>query len=184
MKKNVLSSKLFFERVRFLEKEWRKFNDDGTYTVRTCGWSPPGDHPVGCGMKLRVKDAIIGFGAAGVYSATIPKLIGAWFAPRKRGRAMSLITPGDVLTGACLGLLMPVFSDYYPPELRGSGAGTISTMGLVGRFFGPMLAGVVADATGVITSAFGFGAIAMIVAAAIAFTLPNLRTKSAIKANA
>ncbi len=24
--------------------------------VRTCGWSPPGDHPVGCGMILHVKD--------------------------------------------------------------------------------------------------------------------------------
>lgn len=29
---------------------------DGTYKVRTCAWSPPGDHPVGCGMYLTVKD--------------------------------------------------------------------------------------------------------------------------------
>ena len=29
---------------------------DGTIKVRTCGWSPPGDHPVGCGMYLKVKD--------------------------------------------------------------------------------------------------------------------------------
>lgn len=29
---------------------------DGTYKVRTCAWSPPGDHPVGCGMYITVKD--------------------------------------------------------------------------------------------------------------------------------
>lgn len=39
-----------------MEKEWKKIHEDGSYTVRTCGWSPPGDHPVGCGMKLTVKD--------------------------------------------------------------------------------------------------------------------------------
>jgi anaerobic selenocysteine-containing dehydrogenase len=39
-----------------MEKQWKKQNEDGTYTVRTCGWSPPGDHPVGCGMKLTIKD--------------------------------------------------------------------------------------------------------------------------------
>lgn len=39
-----------------MEREWKKYNNDGSYTVRTCGWSPPGDHPVGCGMKLHVKD--------------------------------------------------------------------------------------------------------------------------------
>lgn len=39
-----------------MENQWKKQQEDGTYTVRTCGWSPPGDHPVGCGMKLHVKD--------------------------------------------------------------------------------------------------------------------------------
>ena len=29
---------------------------DGTFKCRTCAWSPPGDHPVGCGMYLTVKD--------------------------------------------------------------------------------------------------------------------------------
>ena len=29
---------------------------DGTFKMRTCVWSPPGDHPVGCGMYLTVKD--------------------------------------------------------------------------------------------------------------------------------
>lgn len=38
-----------------MNKEWKHENEDGSYTVRTCGWSPPGDHPVGCGMKLHVK---------------------------------------------------------------------------------------------------------------------------------
>jgi len=39
-----------------MKKEWKTQNADGSYTVRTCGWSPPGDHPVGCGMKLTIKD--------------------------------------------------------------------------------------------------------------------------------
>lgn len=39
-----------------MKKEWMEKHADGSYTVRTCGWSPPGDHPVGCGMKLHVKD--------------------------------------------------------------------------------------------------------------------------------
>ncbi|BAE85315.1 molybdopterin-dependent oxidoreductase [Desulfitobacterium hafniense] len=39
-----------------MEKQWKKTLDDGSYTVRTCGWSPPGDHPVGCGMILTVKE--------------------------------------------------------------------------------------------------------------------------------
>ncbi|NTW29239.1 MAG: molybdopterin-dependent oxidoreductase [Coriobacteriia bacterium] len=29
---------------------------DGVIKFRTCAWSPPGDHPVGCGMYLHVKD--------------------------------------------------------------------------------------------------------------------------------
>ena len=29
---------------------------DGVLKVRTCAWSPPGDHPVGCGVCLYVKD--------------------------------------------------------------------------------------------------------------------------------
>lgn len=29
---------------------------DGVMRVRTCAWSPPGDHPVGCGMFITVKD--------------------------------------------------------------------------------------------------------------------------------
>ena len=31
-------------------------DEDGVLKVRTCGWSPPGDHPVGCGMFIHVKD--------------------------------------------------------------------------------------------------------------------------------
>lgn len=38
-----------------MQKAWKVQNEDGSYTVRTCGWSPPGDHPVACGMKLTVK---------------------------------------------------------------------------------------------------------------------------------
>ena len=30
--------------------------EDGVLKVRTCAWSPPGDHPVGCGLIVTVKD--------------------------------------------------------------------------------------------------------------------------------
>lgn len=34
---------------------WRQ--EENGYTItRTCAWSPPGDHPVGCGLRLYVKD--------------------------------------------------------------------------------------------------------------------------------
>lgn len=301
--------------------------------------------------------AVVGFGASGLFSATIPKLIGEWFHPSKRGRAMSLITPGGVLTGAAFGIMLPrlskaygwqttaiilgvvailctvviymivrnrpsekgltpvgapadtvvdntppakegsfkevlkmkttwhvssmfifyqvasmvgiafvaisfvnggftpvqgglavtiynlcqlvgqqiwgpmsdhlerktvigiasiwwviatigyvlvygstlntmyiliglmgvgmgivpvilaIFSDYFPKEVRGTGAGTVSTLGLIGRFFGPMVAGIIADATGSITGAFAFGAATMLIAGIIAFTLPSLKTR-------
>jgi anaerobic selenocysteine-containing dehydrogenase len=41
--------------VHGMQKEWRT-EKDGVLVVRTCAWSPPGDHPVGCGLKLHVKD--------------------------------------------------------------------------------------------------------------------------------
>lgn len=37
-------------------KSYAEKVDDSTYKVRTCAWSPPGDHPVGCGLILTVKD--------------------------------------------------------------------------------------------------------------------------------
>ena len=39
-----------------MDAEWKKTLEDGTEIVRTCAWSPPGCHPVGCGLKLHVKD--------------------------------------------------------------------------------------------------------------------------------
>ena len=34
-----------------METAWK--SDEGELIrVRTCGWSPPGDHPVGCGMFI------------------------------------------------------------------------------------------------------------------------------------
>lgn len=303
--------------------------------------------------------ALVGFGVAGIYSATIPKLIGAWFHPSKRGRAMSLITPGGVLTAAALGIVAPKlskaygwqntfvilgvvalactiliyvivrnraadkgltpigspldvivdsappakeggfgevlkmritwhlgimyifwqlafmtvtvflavsvsgagftaaqaglavtiyslcqlvgqqiwgplsdrierkfvigiagawwavfsiayifvygsglsnmyvvvglmgvgmgmvpvllasFTDYFPKEVRGTGAGVISTFAIVGRFFGPMVAGIVADATGKVSSVFGFAGAMMLIAVLIALTLPRVRNKTA-----
>ena len=35
---------------------WKQKLDDGTEVIRTCAWSPPGCHPVGCGLRLFVKD--------------------------------------------------------------------------------------------------------------------------------
>lgn len=316
-------------------------------------------------VKAIILYALVGFGCAGIYSATIPKLIGEWFTPSKRGRAMSLITPGGVITGAVLGILVPrlagkygwestftilgtvavivtiiiciiiknrpeemglrpvgesqetsvqqsvkveagreqttytsldvlkmkitwhlgtmyifwqlgymactaflaaavvaagydaktaglavtiynlfqlvgqqiwgplsdrwerkrvigisncwwgifafgfilsygkslgllyvmialmgigignvpvllaAFSDYYPKEIRGTGTGVISTLATIGRFFGPLLAGIIADAAGNLTSAFAFAAIMMFVAALIAATLPRIRSQAA-----
>ncbi len=36
--------------------EWKTEQPDGSTVFRTCAWSPPGDHPVGCGVELTVKD--------------------------------------------------------------------------------------------------------------------------------
>jgi anaerobic selenocysteine-containing dehydrogenase len=38
------------------EKSWVTSENDGTYKVRTCVWSAPGDHPVGCGVIVTVKN--------------------------------------------------------------------------------------------------------------------------------
>ncbi|MGB9859764.1 MAG: molybdopterin-dependent oxidoreductase [Moorellaceae bacterium] len=36
--------------------EWKKTLEDGTEVIRTCAWSPPGCHGVGCGLRLYVKN--------------------------------------------------------------------------------------------------------------------------------
>ena len=38
--------------------EWKTELDDETI-IRTHAWSPPGCHPVGCGLQLHVKDGKI-----------------------------------------------------------------------------------------------------------------------------
>ncbi|MDR0500570.1 MAG: molybdopterin-dependent oxidoreductase [Coriobacteriales bacterium] len=38
------------------EHQWKTQQADGSTIFRTCAWSPPGDHPVGCGVELTVKD--------------------------------------------------------------------------------------------------------------------------------
>lgn len=38
------------------KKAYISEEEDGVLKVRTCAWSPPGDHPVGCSMFLSVKD--------------------------------------------------------------------------------------------------------------------------------
>ena len=41
--------------VNDIGKPWR-YDDGDMIVTRTCPWSPPGCHPVGCGLKLYVKD--------------------------------------------------------------------------------------------------------------------------------
>ena len=38
--------------------EWKTQVGDETI-FRTCAWSPPGCHPVGCGLRVHVKDGVI-----------------------------------------------------------------------------------------------------------------------------
>ena len=38
------------------DHEWKTPQPDGSVIYRTCAWSPPGDHPVGCGVELHVKN--------------------------------------------------------------------------------------------------------------------------------
>jgi len=43
--------------MRMGKVKGERIREENGYTVvRTCGWSPPGCHPVGCGMRLYVKD--------------------------------------------------------------------------------------------------------------------------------
>lgn len=41
-----------------MAQSWKTGTEDD-YVVRTCAWSAPGCHPVGCGLKLHVKDGIL-----------------------------------------------------------------------------------------------------------------------------
>jgi len=40
------------------KKPWR-YEEDGYTVTRSCAYSPPGCHPVGCGIKLYVKDGVL-----------------------------------------------------------------------------------------------------------------------------
>lgn len=51
--------------------------------------------------------SVAGFGCAGLYMATLPKLVGKWFVPEKQGFAMSLITPGGNVASILIGLFVP-----------------------------------------------------------------------------
>jgi len=52
--------------------------------------------------------SIVGLGAAGLFVATVPKLVAAWFTPDKRGHAMRFVTPGGGLTSMVLGTVFPL----------------------------------------------------------------------------
>lgn len=49
---------------------------------------------------------VAGFGCAGLFMATIPKIVAKWFAPEKRGFGMALITPGGNVASILIGLFM------------------------------------------------------------------------------
>ncbi|MDR2492716.1 MAG: MFS transporter, partial [Coriobacteriales bacterium] len=51
--------------------------------------------------------SVAGLGCAGLYMATLPVLIANWFAPKRRGFAMGLITPGGNVCSIVLGLVVP-----------------------------------------------------------------------------
>lgn len=52
--------------------------------------------------------SIAGFGTSGLQESVIPKLVNAWFAPKKRGHAMRLIMPGGPFASLLLGIFMPI----------------------------------------------------------------------------
>ena len=39
-----------------MDKEWTKRVDENTTQVRSCAWSAPGCHPVGCGLLLTIEN--------------------------------------------------------------------------------------------------------------------------------
>ncbi|WP_018213184.1 molybdopterin-dependent oxidoreductase [Desulfitobacterium hafniense] len=41
-----------------MTKPWKR-EENGETIIRTCAWSPPGCHPVGCGLQLHVKDGVL-----------------------------------------------------------------------------------------------------------------------------
>ncbi|WP_165062868.1 nitrate/nitrite transporter [Adlercreutzia sp. ZJ154] len=49
---------------------------------------------------------VAGFGCAGLFMATLPKIVAKWFAPEKRGFGMALITPGGNVASILIGLFM------------------------------------------------------------------------------
>ena len=52
--------------------------------------------------------SIVGLGGAGIYMAVLPKLISAWFAPKKRGHALRIVVPGGGLVAMLLTMVLPV----------------------------------------------------------------------------
>ncbi|MCL1846658.1 MAG: MFS transporter [Coriobacteriia bacterium] len=51
---------------------------------------------------------IVGFGCAGIFLATLPKLIAAWFVEEKRGHALRFVSPGGAIASMVLGVVMPL----------------------------------------------------------------------------
>lgn len=58
-------------------------------------------------------------------------------------------------------------TELYPPEILGTGSGLIVTISLVGRFFGPFIAGGIIDATGSYNSIWLFNAACVLLMAVL-----------------
>ena len=76
-------------------------------------------------------------------------------------------------------LIQTTVSEVFPPDLRGTGPGMVSTIALIGRFFGPIIAGAIIGATGGNTPmAYIFAGACLVIAAILAWIwLPNTSGK-------
>lgn len=123
-------------------------------------------------LSDKIERKIVLFIACSFWVAAAVILILVW------GNGLTLMYVMFFLMGLGMGttpVILAMFSDYYEPAYRGTGNGIISSSALIGRFFGPIIAGVIADVTGAITSVFAFAGVTMLICAIITLTLPNLK---------
>jgi sugar phosphate permease len=87
----------------------------------------------------------------GIFTMVIYFILGA--------NAVVFLYAGTCLMGfftATTPLMQATVGEMYPPDLRGSGPGMVATIALVGRFFGPLIAGWLIAAAGGDTPFFLF----------------------------
>jgi sugar phosphate permease len=78
------------------------------------------------------------------------------------------------LFSAMTPIMQSSLGEVFPKELRGTGPGMVTTITVLGRFFGPILCGLVISATGVVASSFLFAAGGLLVCSLLlAIWIPN-----------